>query len=210
MPPSFPDDQTLIAGCLRGDKKSWDCFVEKFSKLIYWGIWRILDKSRHAGNKEVCAEVFQEIFARLLEKRELEKVRESAHLSRFLSVMTCHATLDKIKALSRQDARSVSLEESALVSEDKDADVPLSSLMDVSADPSEKAAGNERDLLIGEALKSLSPKERACVEFYYLEEKTHEEIAGLLGLAVNTVSSILRRSKDKLKERFGAAGLGEL
>ncbi len=29
------DEQTLIAGCVHGDKAAWDVFIEQYSNLVY-------------------------------------------------------------------------------------------------------------------------------------------------------------------------------
>ena len=72
------DDGALIRGCVEKKKECWDVFVGRFGRLIYWSIQRTLEKTSFAGRQDVLEDVFQDTFARLLERNELEKLREDA------------------------------------------------------------------------------------------------------------------------------------
>ena len=64
------------------------------------------------------------------------------------------------------------------------------------------------DRLLEAELGRLSPKERTCVEWHYLDGRTHREIGLILGLPLNTVTSIIHRTRQKLGEALGGKGLG--
>ncbi len=55
------------------------------------------------------------------------------------------------------------------------------------------------DIEVRELLSSLPPKYAAVMYLYYYEERTAEEIAAMLDKNVNTVKSLIRRGKEKLK-----------
>ena len=200
-------DHELIEGCLAQDKKAWDLFVARFSNLIYWSVQRTLEKSAFASRKDLADDVFQEIFKRILEHRELEKLREARNLRQFLVVMAMHAALDKIKSLRRQESRDVSLEKEFLPKDAGEAVRLADVLKDGSQDPSAQAISDEQNLAISEILERLSPKERTCVEWHYMDGKAHQDIAVILGLPVGTVSSIIQRTKEKLQTSFQRKGL---
>lgn len=198
MPETFPSDQDLIAGCIEGKRDSWDTFVERFSRLIYWGIFKTLEGTGFQESTDLCNEIFQEIFTRLVEREQLKGLRELTSIRKFLSVMTCRATLDKLKALRRHEKSHIDMEKVIL-----EEGSPEGSVMEATADV------REREIIIGAVLESLSPKERACVEFYYLDGKTHRHIGEILGMPQDTVSSITRRAKEKLKLRLADKGILE-
>jgi len=200
-------DRELIQGCLAGDKKAWDFFVERFSRLIYWSIRKTLEKSAFVSRPDLADDIFQEIFKRILEHRELEKLREAGNLRQFLVVMAMHAALDKIKSLRRQESRDVSLEKEFLPKDSGEPVILADVLSDGSLDPSARVISDERDLAISEILERLSPKERTCVEWHYMDGKAHQDIAAILGLPVGTVSSIIQRTKEKLQVSFERKGL---
>ena len=61
-------------------------------------------------------------------------------------------------------------------------------------------------ILLDDIFSELSSKEQACFEYCYLNNKTHREIAQLLDLPQDTVSTIIRRTKEKLKNRLKQIG----
>ena len=184
-------DQELIAGCVEGQKESWDLFVDRFSKLIYWSIWRVLDGSSFAGRADLAHEVFQDIFEKLLERNELKKLRQAQGIRKYLTVTACRATIDKVEALGRQERRFDDLN-------------GLNG-----SGPGLQVISRERDRLIAQTIEGLSPKDRLCVEWHYVDGKTHREISELLGLPQDTVSSIIRRAKEKLRKIFLEKGILE-
>lgn len=182
-------DESLVSACLARREGAWDAFVDRFSRLIYWAVRRSLEKTPLDGREDVVADIFQDIFRRLLERDELSKLRDRASLKRFLCVMACHETLDRAKASTRHESKKVSLD---------DLSVPT---------PGPDFLGEERERLLKQAISELSPKERACVEFHYLEEMTHRDISEVLGLPQDTVSSIIRRTREKLRALLEQKGL---
>ncbi len=189
MPEAFLGDEDLISGCLEGKKRSWDVFVQRFSKLVYWSIQRTLEGTAYKGRRDLYEEVFQELFTRLIEKQELQRLREIKSVRKFLSVMACHMTWDRVRHLSRLEKKRVSIHEDF---SDLDGDFPMTA-------PADLADSREKQHLISEALGQLSLKERSCVELHYVDGKTHHEISLILGFSQDTVSTIIRRTKEKLK-----------
>ena len=198
MPETFPSDHDLIVGCIEGKRDSWDTFAERFSRLIYWGIFKTLEGTAFQDSTDLCNEIFQEIFTQLVERDELKRLRELTSIRKFLSVMSCRATLDKLKVLRRHEKSHVDMEKVILEEESGEG-----SVMEVTA------VVREREIIVGAVLESLSPKERACVEFYYLDGKTHRHIGEVLGMPQDTVSSVIRRAKEKLKLRLADKGILE-
>ena len=105
--------------------------------------------------------------------------------------MAARAVLDKIKNLGRQEGRLGDLNRP---------DNP---------EPSHQAVSHERDLLIAQVIKGLSPKEQLCVEWHYVDSKTHREISEALGLSQDTVSTMIRRAKEKIRKIFLEKGILE-
>src|SRR3989338_9016856 len=101
MAPAFSTDEDIVARCVEGRSDAWDLFVDRFSKLIYWSITKTLSRTPYKSRTELVREIFQEVFERLLEKEELQKLRSFKSIKPFLSVLACHRTLDKVKSLSR-------------------------------------------------------------------------------------------------------------
>ena len=189
--PTELDDQELVAGCLRGDRASWEIFVDRFARLVHWSIRRTLENSSFKARQDLCEDIFQEFFRKLLEREELSRLRDASSVRKFLSVGAANLALDKIKIRSRYERSS---------------EEELASVM---GDSGHEAAEREASFLVQETVEELSAKERACMELHYLEGKSHREIGEILKLPQDTVSTVIRRTREKLKQRLIEKGLDE-
>lgn len=67
--------------------------------------------------------------------------------------------------------------------------------------PTDKGTGDRlvAALTIARAMAALRPDERAAIDLHYREELTHAEVAGVLGLPLGTVKSLILRGRARLK-----------
>ena len=195
-------DEALLDACQKGDARAWEEFVSRFSRLIYWSIRRTLQDTPGGVREDLVADIFQDVFRKIFEKRSFEVLESAAHIKKYLVVVSAHAARDRIKSRRRADAKNVPLEDTFA-----DAGVLPDGLS--AAGPAEEAMQNEKNTLIAEVMSSLGEKERACLEFAVEEGMTHQAIGLLLGIPQDTVSSIIRRAKDKIKEKLIKKGLFE-
>ena len=185
------EDTKILRGCLRGDKRAWDGFVDRYSRLIYWSIWKTLEKRTVPNKEDACRETFQEFFRRALEPSCMQKLVDATDITKYLNMT--------VSNLVHERFRRAGTVEKFEVADD---------LLQVEAvDRAEDAAQAERRRILESVLGSLKPMQRRCLELHYLDGHTHSEISGLLGLPQDTVSSILRRAKEKLKERLQKRGM---
>ncbi len=128
----------------------------------------------------------------MLEPARLEKLAGVANIPKYLQVTAANL-------LSERFRRSGIVEKFEITEEGSDSEAP----------ETDGAVSAERRGILESVLGSLKPNERKCLELHYLEGHTHKEIAGLLGLPQDTVSTLIRRTKEKLKERLRARGMEE-
>ena len=199
------DERSILDGCKRGDKSSWDAFVDKYSKILWWSIHETLKGSRFYSRPGLAEEIFQELFSKIFAGRRTLDLRDPKCLPKYLMVAACRVTLDKIKSLSRSESRTVSLDDDGLLSEPEGMAGLGLDLPDPSAD--EAVLRKERNEAVSETIESLTPLDRAVVEYHFYDEKTHREIGLILGMPQDSVSSVVRRAKEKLKQLFIKKGL---
>ena len=188
-----PEDSELLGACLRGDKSAWDLFIERYSKLVYWSIWKALEKSPAPDRHEACREAFQDFFKRILEPTRMRQLAAATSPRKYLQVMAGRLVFERFRradVIARLEVPSALVEEPELL-----------------ADPKEEMVRSERAAILEGVLGSLKPNERTCLELFYLEGFSYLEIAGRLGLTDEAVSSILRRTKEKAKEKLKKRGL---
>ena len=172
---------------MAGEPGAWDTFVERFARLIYWSIRRTLETSSFSSRNDLVDDIFQEVFAELFEKDSLNKLRDARNIRRFLVVTAAHRTSNKVRELSKAEKRTVEI--------------------DLGAEhAAPEAADSETDSLVGAVIAELKPKERYCVEQHYMHGRTHAEIAEVLGLPRETVSSVIRRSHEKMEKKLKERG----
>ena len=183
----------LVNRCLKKEKKAWDIFVRKYSKLIYWAIRKRLSISGFRFSRDDISGIFQEVFLSILEGGKLRQLKNAKTISGWLAIIASNKTVDFMRRTIREDRRLVS-------------DVQ------VLKDDKFKQELHRRDFmgLIDSIINTLSVKARVIISFNLLEGRTHKEIADIVNIPMNTVSTIIARAKEKLKQGLEKKGIRNL
>ena len=186
-PATEPDDADLVAGCLRGDAKSWEALVQRYQRLVF-AIVRRMGMDEH-----MAADVFQTVFAHLL--HHLPRIAEPARLQAWI------VTTAKREALlqRRRGQRTISM------TGDSDAG-GSSSEWDIadSAPRAEETLDALQQLnLVRRGLEQLDPRCRQLLEMLFNDDDTqlgYEAMAGRLKLAVGSIGATRARCLQKLRQ----------
>lgn len=137
----------------------------------------------HLKNDADTEDIFQNVFLKyVLSSVEFES---EEHEKAWLIRVTINACKDLLKSFFR--SRTTSL--------------------DVLMEQPAELLPDHREVL--EAVLSLPQKYRDVVYLYYYEEYTAPEISKILGKNVNTVYTLLTRSKQMLREKLGGDGYAQ-
>lgn len=134
------------------------------------------------GNPEDAKDCFQNVFLKLYTSDKLFESEE--HLKAWLIQVAIHQCADFHRQAWKQ---KVDLEDD------------VSRLVGDASEADKEADASEIILLV----RSLPEKYRDVIYLYYYEEYSVAEIAQLLGSNENTVKSLLKRGRDKLREMIG-------
>jgi RNA polymerase sigma factor (sigma-70 family) len=97
------DDLEFVRRCVKGDKKSWDEFVDRYSRLIYTYIYSVLNTKTNISTQINPEDIFQEIFHSLIKDnfRKLKsfRARNGASLASWLRQVTINLTIDYIRKI---------------------------------------------------------------------------------------------------------------
>ncbi|MBL7085122.1 MAG: sigma-70 family RNA polymerase sigma factor [Candidatus Omnitrophica bacterium] len=180
----------LINRCLKKEKKAWDIFVQKYSRLIYWAIKKRLVASSFRFDQDDVNCIFQEVFLLILAEDNLQQLKDVKTVSGWLAAIASNKALDFMRHRIREDRRLVP-------------DIP------VLKDDKFKQELHRRDLrnLISTVINTLSPKEKIIISLNLIENRTHQEISEIVGISINTVSTTIARSKEKLKKELQRKGI---
>ena len=175
----------LLARCIRGDSNAWHTFVDRYTRVIYSAVGRVLGRRTQARSNPLIDDLTQDVFLRLVRNdfrllRSFDPTRAS--LTTFLTIVARSTTLDQLR---RRRVETVGLDQLAEPAQQKP------------DDPSEatEAIQIPPDLL--------SPRQRLVMELLFNKEMTVVEAAAVIGVDAQTVRSTKHKALTKLRRYFG-------
>ncbi len=170
---SSNDDRALVEACLRGDEAAWERLVQEFTPWVCGvvrltlGRWGVRFQAHDVD--DLCANVFHELLAR--DRATLRSFGAPWRLEPWLAVIARRAC---VRAHRRAAPETVGVAAPEAAAEPRRPD--------------------ERDHALASLLEALDPEDRAILELYYVQERSHEEVSTILGIPVNT----LRKRKSRI------------
>lgn len=166
--------EDALARCARGDRSAFAEILREHQSMVYGVALNFL------RSPSVAEDVAQEVFLELY--RNLDGIRNAAHLRFWLRRVACHRSIDRIRR-AHWDA--------------------MLSLEDV---PEPAAAAEAGDPLLQQKLwrlvASLPEKPRMVLVLRYQEDMALREIAEVMEIPINTVKSSLERALELLRGKL--------
>ena len=184
------DESELIKRCLKKEKRAWDIFIQRYSKVVCWAIRKRLSMSDFAFHEDDVNDIFQEVFLSIIEGDKLLQIKNAKLVAGWLAMVASNKAVDFMRKRIR--SKECLIQEGSILKDD----VFREEL-------------HNRDLMeiIKSILDTLSVKEKIVISLNLLEDRTHREIASIVGLSINTVSTLIARAKQKLRERLEKRGI---
>ena len=192
----------LIERCIAKDSSAWNEFVNGVREIATRAVKMRLQRSDYSFQLEDVKDIVQNVFLDIWERNKLEQLRDRERIEGWLAIVSQNAAIDYIRRNSSKGRILIS----AFESQEGEVLDPLDSIAGPNLDPAEATAAQQLSEDLADLMKSLSPKERLAVTLNVLYEKTHHEVAQILRIPVNTASSLIRRTKNKLKEELEKRG----
>jgi len=176
---------------------AWAKFVKKYSRLIEIAARHRLKSHNINLSAHDIDDIRQNILTLLWKDRKLEGVRGREKITYWLSIVSGNMAIEYVRhRLRHGEAETVSLFEK--VGEEELCDFVEAPLFQVEdTDARDELAGR-----IEAALESLPVKEKIMLKLNLFHDKKYNEIAELLHLPPGTVSSYIKRAKDRLREEL--------
>ncbi len=172
-----PDDRTLIANTLKGDKNSFKELVKKYENQVASTVIGML------GHGQESEDIGQDTFIRFY--KSLDKFRGESAVGTYLTRIAINLCINEIR--KRQRWRKLFFSHP----EDRMTDLP---------DPNNPASQNEAAKILNWGLQRLEPKYRAVIFLRLVEGYSTRETAKILKLPLGTILSQLSRGQQKLKD----------
>jgi RNA polymerase sigma-70 factor (ECF subfamily) len=173
----------VLARARQGDSDAFRALVETHSRQVFRLAFRM------TGNEQDAEDVVQESFLRAY--RQLGRFESRANFGTWLYriVSNCSVDLMRSKSARHDQVRGDSLDQAGAV-ELPAADAP---------NPERQAQSAEIDRRVQDALRDLSPLERAAFTLRHYEGRSIEEISETLGLGTSAAKHSVFRAVKKLR-----------
>jgi len=197
------DDLEFVQRCIKGDKASWDDFVERYSRLIYNYIYAILrSKGLESELYDCIQDAYQDVFLSLLKDgcRKLRNydARNGCSLASWLRIITINHTIDFLKkekkliSLDSEPGEELSLKDSLVTQ-------PYSGRHDL-------MESEEKSLDLKECIERLDQEDKYFLELHLNQDISLEKVKDIL--RINRGAADMRKSRivERLKDCFKSKG----
>jgi RNA polymerase sigma-70 factor (ECF subfamily) len=147
------------------------------------------------------SDVVQETLLRAYERRDQFRGTTDAELTAWLRQILANQLAEALRRYTRQ-ARDVNRERSLEAAVEESSARLEQWLASEQAESDQRALRDEQLIRLGEALAGLPEDQRTAVELRYLQKEPVARIAELMGRTEASVSGLLRRGLERLRERL--------
>ncbi|MDD5496342.1 MAG: sigma-70 family RNA polymerase sigma factor [Candidatus Omnitrophica bacterium] len=192
---NFENDNHIIEACLKKDISAWAALVKKYSSLVYISIENRLKKYNISISRQDIEDIRQNVFADIWKNNKLKDIVNREDISYWISVLSGNAAIENFRnASARISQKTVSLS-SKLDGGALEGLLP-SGLAGQRSDL-DRAEAEEK---IDRAINSLPGREKIMAKLHLIHNKKYHEIAELMGVPEGTVSSYVKRAKERLRK----------
>ncbi|MFA5356001.1 MAG: RNA polymerase sigma factor [Candidatus Omnitrophota bacterium] len=196
------DDIEFVRRCVKGDKRSWDAFVERYASLIYNYIHSTLKIKGHTFSQENINDLFQEIILSLFKdnfrKLSTFKGRNGCSLASWLRQVTVNFTIDHLRRL--KPALSLN--------NDIGDNLSFADMLVSDSPPVTDTLNQEERLMhLKDCIERLGINDKYFLELHIYRGLSIEELR--VFLKVSRAAADMRKSRivERLKECFRKKGL---
>lgn len=185
------NDQALVRSMLSGDERSFRLFFDTYFPRVYR-----FAAPRLAGDHEACKEVVQATLTKAV--RNLSTFRGESALFSWLCQICRREIIDHLRAQKRRSERVVLIEDEPVLRAALEAiEAPTDE------QPVHKLSREQGKALVQSVLDRLPSRYGDVLEWKYVEGRSVEEIADLLGIGHTAAQSMLARARTTFREALG-------
>lgn len=170
-------DHQLIERYKKGDQKSFEILVARYTDLLYRFVLG------YVKDTEMAQDITQNVFLKVW--RNVKKIDKTKNFKSWIYTIAKNTALDVIK--SKKAIPFSNFED------DKGKNILTEKLLDASLLPDKLAMIKENNHVFAQAIGQLSSKYQAVLKLYYYQYLNFREIAQELQESINTIKSRHRR-----------------
>ncbi|MCI0665254.1 MAG: sigma-70 family RNA polymerase sigma factor [Acidobacteria bacterium] len=184
------DDHALLEATRTGDKAAFDEIVRRYRNQITNYVYRMLND--YDGAVDMAQETFLRVY------KNADRYQATYSFSTYIYRIAHNLAISEIRQRKRRKTIQLPTFHSEKDNEEVEVELPDQRL--VLADHA--MIDDERRRAVARGIASLPEKYRAAIVLCDIEEKSYEEISGILRLPVGTVKSRINRARNLLKEKL--------
>jgi RNA polymerase sigma factor (sigma-70 family) len=195
------DDLEFLRRCARADKRAWEEFFQRYSRLIYNYIQQILNTNNYNFASTHIQDIFQELFCAFAKddykKLKSFKAKNGCSLASWLRQVTVNFTIDYLRkihpaaSLDAQDEDGVSLKEV---------------ISDGSFSALDQLGEKERFVALEECIDNLDNEAKYFLELHLWQGARLEDLRGVFKLSRGAIDMHKFRIMEKLRDCFASKG----
>lgn len=190
----------LVNRCIDKDKFAWNEFVLRFKAIAEKSVRLRLNRHNFPHTIEDIKDITQSIFLDIWEGNKLELVKDQEKITGWIVIVAQNAAVDFIRKTRNLTRRS------PVVLNEEGVEFDITDTLTAKSNPVDELSTLELADTLDTLINALEPRDRLILKLNLLHSQSHKEIADLLKLPQNTVSTIIRRSLLKLKESLERRG----
>lgn len=179
-PSSLPDQELLLVYKNNDDPSIVGILFKRYTHLVMWVSMKYLQDEDEA--KDCVMEIFEQLLTDL-------KRHEIKNFKSWLHVVTKNHCLMKLRKRKNKFAERIEGGETSLEV------VEMNHLLH----PDDAAEKEALLQLMEKGIENLNTDQRKCIELFYLDSKSYQEIADLTGYSMLNVKSHIQNGKRNLK-----------
>lgn len=196
------NDLKFVQKCIKGDKESWDQFVEKYSRLIYNYIHGVFKAKGHSFSQGNIADLFQEIFLSLTQdnfkRLRSFKAKNGCSLASWLRQVTINRTIDYLRRLQP----ALSLDE-----ENEEGFSLKDTLVDGSIGAVDAVSRKEKLAHLTDCIKRLGNDDKYFLELHLNRGLSLQELKLHFRASRGAIDMRKKRIVERLRECFKGKGV---
>jgi RNA polymerase sigma-70 factor (ECF subfamily) len=188
--PEHSEEAILVAELQAGSEEAFSYIMTVYRNPVYNMVFHI------TGDESDAADVLQNVFVKII--RGVKQFRRGSSLKTWIYRIAVHEALNYRRSWFRRHRRE------AFSLDDEQSEYPAAngSNQHSQDDPFHLLEQQERQQLVGRALRSLAEPYRTVVILREIEELSYEEIGEILSVAEGTVKSRLKRGRELLRRKL--------
>lgn len=188
----YSDYDSLLELCIQGDQNAWAVFVKQFSPLVRWAIRGKITQTTKPVNEHDIDDIHQQTFMRIWQNNRLKTLLHARSLTSWLVVTAQNTAVDYLRLRKVSDLRP---------QEELD-EFPDS----LSRNQRTDADANQLYERLDRLLSTLPLREQRIMTLELFYDFKHKQIAQVMDMPVNTVSTVISRIKHDLCKKLKEYG----